>query len=102
MGDTKDVIRDLLTFSLCAPIDSMDARHFNQDGLLLNTEDIFTETTNILLARHKPGATLTMELKSKLMGMTAAEVSIYSTEGHGSGLAFMVNVISNNRAINSS
>ncbi|KAF8331394.1 HAD-like domain-containing protein [Cantharellus anzutake] len=46
---------------------------FDMDGLLLDTERIYTEATQVFLDRHAPGTTFTWELKSKLMGRGTQE-----------------------------
>jgi pseudouridine-5'-monophosphatase len=45
------------------------------DGLLINTEDIYTEVTNELLAEHGKGE-LTWEVKIQLQGRPSPEVSV--------------------------
>lgn len=47
------------------------------DGLLINTEDIYTEVTNELLAEHGKGE-LTWDVKITLQGRPGPEVSIHS------------------------
>lgn len=47
------------------------------DGLLINTEDIYTEVTNELLAEHGKGE-LTWEVKIQLQGRPSPEVSVSS------------------------
>lgn len=46
----------------------------DMDGLLINTEDIYTEVTNELLAEHGKGE-LTWDVKITLQGRPGPEVS---------------------------
>ncbi|KAI8817440.1 HAD-like domain-containing protein [Fimicolochytrium jonesii] len=46
---------------------------FDMDGLLLDTERIYTEATQKVLDECVPGTRFTWELKSQLMGRTAVE-----------------------------
>ncbi|KAJ3020474.1 Pseudouridine-5'-phosphatase [Thoreauomyces humboldtii] len=46
---------------------------FDMDGLLLDTERIYTEVTQDILDKYVPGEKFKWELKSKLMGRTALE-----------------------------
>ncbi|CAO3669334.1 unnamed protein product [Umbelopsis vinacea] len=43
------------------------------DGLLINTEDIYTQVTQDVLDKYAPGKTFTWEFKSKLMGRIGHE-----------------------------
>ncbi|KAJ3156106.1 Pseudouridine-5'-phosphatase [Geranomyces michiganensis] len=54
---------------------------FDMDGLLLDTERIYTEVTQEILDKHTPGTKFTWELKSKLMGRTADESARMVIEG---------------------
>lgn len=49
-----------------------------QDGLLIDTERIYTEAAQIFLDEYQPGTKFTWELKSKLMGRTAQEVTRFA------------------------
>lgn len=57
--NTKDLL--LFTFSV-------------QDGLLLDTERVYTEVTQQILDKHANGVKFTWDVKSKLMGRTGDEV----------------------------
>ncbi|KAF9517417.1 hypothetical protein BS47DRAFT_1326487 [Hydnum rufescens UP504] len=46
---------------------------FDMDGLLIDTERVYTDAANEILSKHQPGTRLTWELKAKLMGRTARE-----------------------------
>ncbi|CAO3642187.1 unnamed protein product [Cunninghamella blakesleeana] len=46
---------------------------FDMDGLLLDTERVYTEVTQIILDKYANGAKFTWEVKSKLMGRTGHE-----------------------------
>lgn len=47
---------------------------FDMDGLLINTEQLYTEVTNELLARYnKPK--IPMELKTRIMGVPGFEAT---------------------------
>ncbi|KAI9304205.1 HAD-like domain-containing protein [Cunninghamella echinulata] len=46
---------------------------FDMDGLLLDTERVYTEVTQIILDKYANGAKFTWEVKSKLMGRTGYE-----------------------------
>lgn len=55
---------------------------FDMDGLLLDTERIYTEATQVLFDRHIPGTIFEWDLKIKLMGtnsIRAAETVINNT-----------------------
>ncbi|KAI8587982.1 HAD-like domain-containing protein [Geranomyces variabilis] len=54
---------------------------FDMDGLLLDTERIYTQVTQEILDKHVPGTKFTWELKSKLMGRTADESARMVLEG---------------------
>lgn len=47
---------------------------FLQDGLLLDTERVYTEVTQEVLDKYAPGKKFTWDVKSKLMGRTGYEV----------------------------
>eukprot|EP00834_Sanchytrium_tribonematis_P000125 NODE_3_length_80033_cov_0.932970.p41 type:complete len:241 gc:universal NODE_3_length_80033_cov_0.932970:8266-7544(-) len=53
--------------SQLSTLEKCSAVIFDMDGLLLNTEDIYTEATSKILARF--GITYTWDLKMKLMGL---------------------------------
>lgn len=46
-----------------------------QDGLLLNTEQVYSEVTQEVLDKYAPGQHFTWDFKSKLMGRIGHEVS---------------------------
>ncbi|KAI8981547.1 HAD-like domain-containing protein [Pilobolus umbonatus] len=48
---------------------------FDMDGLLLDTERVYTEVTQLVLDKHSPGARFTWDVKSKLMGRTGNEAA---------------------------
>jgi beta-phosphoglucomutase-like phosphatase (HAD superfamily) len=45
-----------------------------QDGLLLNTEQVYSEVTQEVLDKYAPGQHFTWDFKSKLMGRIGHEV----------------------------
>ncbi|CAA18995.1 pseudouridine-5'-phosphatase [Schizosaccharomyces pombe] len=47
---------------------------FDMDGLLVDTESIYTKSTNIILKRYNKGP-FSMEVKAKMMGRTSKEAS---------------------------
>jgi len=56
---------------------------FDMDGLLIDTERVYTDAANEILSKHQPGTQLTWELKAKLMGRTSVEsgrIFLESTE----------------------
>jgi hypothetical protein len=48
-------------------------KHF-KDGLLLDTERVYTEVTQQILDKHTDGKIFSWEVKNKLMGRTGHEV----------------------------
>ncbi len=48
---------------------------FDMDGLLVDSEKIYTETTNDLLKAHNSEKTFPMTLKSKMMGRPGPEAA---------------------------
>ncbi|KAI9089807.1 HAD-like domain-containing protein [Phlyctochytrium arcticum] len=46
---------------------------FDMDGLLLDTEQIYTKVTQAILDKHVPGKTFTWDVKARIMGMTSLE-----------------------------
>lgn len=55
---------------------------FYQDGLLLDTERVYTEVTQQILDKHANGVRFTWDVKSKLMGRTGDEVCTYFSYKH--------------------
>ncbi|KAI9313393.1 HAD-like domain-containing protein [Dichotomocladium elegans] len=55
---------------------------FDMDGLLLDTERIYTEVTQEILDKYANGVKFTWEVKSKLMGRTSSESAAMVVEAY--------------------
>lgn len=62
------------TMSTTVPHKKIRACLFDMDGLLINSEDIYTEVTNQILEEHGKGK-LPWEIKIQLQGRPGPDVS---------------------------